>query len=78
MVALLAAVGSGVVGAWSTIRRRRERADRMQADLRQALSSRDVKRLEDFLVLWGDSIPKVTREHVEQRRDALFIEGDMR
>lgn len=49
-------------------------AARMRDDLRTALASHKKQNLEDFLVLWGDKLPKAAHDHVKQRIDELFLE----
>lgn len=85
LVALLSGIGISGKLVWEWIRSSDEkgRAERlrdvaMQDDLRTALLSRDYRRLDDFLVMWADRVPKEIKKHVEQRRDELYIENDNR
>jgi hypothetical protein len=70
--------GKSMLSAWKQAgdraARRRKQEDARRDDLRAALGSHDYRKLDDFIVLWGDQIDLPTREHIKERRDELFLE----
>ncbi len=52
-----------------------KRLQRMQEDLREALKSRDHRRLEDWLIIYADHVTPETRKHVQARHDELYIDS---
>lgn len=48
----------------------------MHDDLRKALQSADYRRLDDFLVMWGNKVDKKALEYIRARRDGLYVEGN--
>ncbi len=85
LLALLGASGIGVTAVISWARRsdadskdRKRFKAQMQQDLRDALSSRDYKRLDDWMLIYADEMSPAMRKQLEQRRDELFIEADNR
>lgn len=44
--------------------------------LREALETHDYRRLDDFLVLWGDALDADAKRQVFQRRNDLFVEDN--
>jgi hypothetical protein len=48
----------------------------MHSDLKEALQSRDYKRLEDFMVMWGSKVEPTALIIIKQRRDELYLESD--
>ncbi len=81
VLGLLAIGGRSIFLGWNlaAVRRREKLASerRMRDDLRTALGSHDQGKLEDFLVLWGDTIDKKTRDHIKARIDDLVIGKEM-
>jgi hypothetical protein len=85
-IAFLAVFSGGAIGARALVgwfKRMDKRDDmqekrhvEMQNDLREALRSGDYRRLEDFLVIWGADLYPPTRDHIQRRRDELYIEDD--
>lgn len=76
LLGLLGFAGVGVNGLRLAWRGHARRKDAMRDDLRKALASHDYRKLDDFLVLWGDALDEAVRAHVRDRRDGMFIESD--
>lgn len=68
--------GLGLHGVLRSMAARRAWHEQMRADLREALKARDHRRLDDFLVVWGDRMSSKLETYVQQRRDQLFIEAN--
>jgi hypothetical protein len=81
IIALLGASGVGIsaIVAWARKadregKERKRFRDQMHRDLRDALASRDYRKLDDWLVIYVDELTPEVRKHVELRRDELYIE----
>ena len=78
VLGLLGIGGKSLFSAFGAAHENRKAHDaeqaRMREDLRVALASHNKQKLEDFLVLWGDKLPKAAHDHVKQRIDELFLE----
>ena len=77
VLGLLGIGGKSMFSVWGNAREnskvRKAEEAKMREDLRAALLSHKRANLEDFLVLWGDKLPKEVHEHVKQRIDELLI-----
>jgi hypothetical protein len=78
VLGLMGIGGKSLFSAWAQARengkvRRADEAN-LRDDLRRALSTHKRRDLEDFMVIWGDKLPKEVHEHVRQRIDELLIE----
>lgn len=83
-LALIGILGGSVVGVTGIARllqnsaknseRKAAQILKRHADLEEALTSRDHNKLNDWLVLYAEEISPETKQHVESRRDELYIE----
>ena len=78
-VAVFGVLGLNGISAWMRSSRSKATEDsrflqKMQEDLRDALKSRDYRRLEDWMVIYADHVTSETRKHVSARRDELYID----
>ncbi len=78
VLGLLGIGGKSLFSAWGTAREnsklKRAEEAKLREDLRQALASGKRKKLEDFLILWGDKLTKEVKEHVQQRINDIICE----
>lgn len=78
VLGLLGIGGKSMFSAWGNARENAKvrRADeaKLREDLRQALASGKRKKLEDFMILWGDKLTKDVKEHVQNRINEIIIE----
>lgn len=83
MVALFFGGTYGLVGMLrraQTVRDKKKRLFEqetlMQSDLRTALHQKGHRAIDEFLVLWGDKLPKGKREEIEKVREDRYISDD--
>lgn len=78
VLGLLGIGGKSLFSAWGNAREnsklKRAEEAKLREDLRQALASGKRKKLEDFLILWGDKLTKEVKEHVQQRINDIICE----
>jgi len=53
-----------------------KRLKEMQDQLLKALDAKSYSKLQDWILLYGDSCDESLRQRVETRRDELFIDAD--
>ncbi len=70
--------GGGFLGASLLDRWHRSSTtrDKLRDDLHAALDSRDYRRLDDFLTMWGADITPKHAALIQSRRDELYLEHD--
>lgn len=86
IVALLAVLGASGFGISALVAyakkadadqaRAQARADKRQQDLRDALRSRDYRKLDDFLLLYANELSNVEKKQILIRRDELYVEAN--
>jgi hypothetical protein len=80
VVGLLGLGGKSLLSSLEMFKGKRERREKddeqMRQDLRAALQSKDYRKLDDFLVLWGTRADTQMRKHVQVRRDEMYIETE--
>lgn len=76
LLGIIAGSGIGIKALYGILSRSRESSSSMRKDLGDALASRDFKKLDDFLILWGDKLDGEHRKLIQIRRDSLYVDED--
>lgn len=76
LLGIIAGSGIGIKALYGAFARSKESSSNMRKDLGDALASRDFKKLDDFLILWGDKIDGEHRKLIQIRRDSLYVDED--
>lgn len=86
LLILLALVSGGLLGtplvlSWAKSVRwerasKRERYIKMQQDLRDALASKDYRKIDDWLLVYADDVTPKVKEQAERRRNELYVESN--
>lgn len=84
IVALLAVLGVSGFGISALVAyakrmdadqaRAQTRSDKRQQELREALRSRDYRKLDDFMLLYAGELDEGVRKQIQIRRDELYVE----
>lgn len=81
VLGLLGIGGKSILSLWSMASASQhakiEERKVMHNDLATALASLDYRKLQDFLVLWGDKVDRELKKVVQQRIDELYIEPNV-
>lgn len=85
-VALLAVLGTSYFGISALVAyakksdaeqaRAQARADKRQQELRDALRSRDYRKLDDFMLLYANELDESVKKQIQIRRDELYVEAN--
>lgn len=76
LLGIIAGSGIGIKALYGAFARSKESSSSMRKDLGDALASRDFKKLDDFLILWGDKLDGEHRKLIQIRRDSLYVDED--
>lgn len=84
IVALLAVLGASGFGISALVAyakkadaeqaRKQARSDKRQQELRDALKSRDYRKLDDFMLLYASELSDGEKKQILIRRDELYVE----
>lgn len=86
IVALLAVLGASGFGISALVAyakkadadqaRKQARADKRQQELRDALKSRDYRKLDDYMLLYAGELDEGVQKQIQIRRDELYVESN--
>lgn len=83
LLAVLGVSGFGISAIFAYVKkadadqvRNQARADRRQQELRDALKSRDYRKLDDYMLLYSAELDESVRKQIQLRRDELFVEAN--
>ncbi len=74
LLALLGGTGFGGYFLLSRFKKNQLKTDRKFDDLREALRSNNYKKIDDWMILYGHTTGGPLREHIQSRRDELYLE----
>jgi hypothetical protein len=86
IVALLAVLGASGFGISALVAyakkadaeqaRREAHEVKRQQELRDALKSRDYRKLDDYMLLYAKELSSDEKKHIQIRRDELYVEAN--